>query len=376
MIIISLLIFLLIFSLVIMIHEGGHFLMAKLTHVKVEEFGWGFPPKIWAKQFKGTLYSLNLLPIGGFVKLYGEEFDAPVKDPASFWNKRPSHKALVLVGGVLANLLLGIGLYYVILASRGFVSAPIFLFRDYTFPFGHTETRSTLITNVAPDSPAAVAGLMPGDLVEAVNNNYVYSAEGLNVAVTGRQGQSQLLLVKNISTGSRRTVNATPYYDATFQKTRFGVELGQIAFVSYRSVQEKALAGVLHSANVLIYSVKTLGDLVTLSSQEGSLAPVSEQMTGPVGIAGIVGNVVRTSGPQLFSNLLELAALLSLALGLTNILPIPAMDGGHLVFVAYEVIARRKPNAKLQERINRYGFYVLIILSLLIAFKDLKNLFR
>lgn len=349
---------------------------AKLIGVKVEEFGWGFPPKLWAKKIKGTLYSLNLLPIGGFVKLYGEEFDAPVKDPAAFWNRRPCQKALVLAGGVVANLLLGAGLYYIILAPRSFVSAPIFLFKDYTFPFGQTELRSTLITNVAKDSPAANAGLLPGDLVEAINNNYVFSAEGLNTAISGQENKSQLLLVRNISTGARRTVNATPYYDTTFQKTRFGVELGEVAFISYKQPGEKALSGVLHSANVLIYSVKTLGDLVTLSSKEGTLAPVSEQVTGPVGIASIVGAVVRTSGPQLFSNLLELAALLSLALGFTNILPIPAMDGGHLVFVAYEVVARRKPNARLQERVNRYGFYVLIVLSLLIAFKDLKNLFR
>jgi len=154
------------------------------------------------------------------------------------------------------------------------------------------------------------------------------------------------------------------------------VELSQVAFISYDKPVDRVFSGFEHAANVIIYSGKTLGDLATLSAQTGSTAPISENVTGPVGIAGIVSTVIRTSGPQLFNNLLELMALLSLALGVTNILPIPAMDGGHLAFVAYEVITRKKPNAKFQERVNRYGFYVLIILSLLIAFKDVKNLFR
>ena len=376
MLIVTLLIFLLIFSFVVLVHEGGHFIAAKLIGVRVEEFGWGFPPKLWAKKIKGTLYSINLLPIGGFVKLYGEEFDAPVKDTDSFWHHRPRHKALVLVGGVVANLLLGVGLYYLILASHGFVSAPIFLFKDYTFPFGTTSVSSTLIVNVVAGSPGAVAGLIPGDLITAVNGRPVATAELLNDSVAGKAGQTQVLLVRNITTGVVRTVNATPYYDETFHKTRFGLELVKVAFISYLSPLEKTLAGFGQSANVLIYSVKTLGDLFSLSAQSGSTAPITEQVTGPVGIAGIVGTVIKTSGPQLLNNLLELMALLSLALGFTNILPIPAMDGGHLAFVAYEVVFRRKPNKRFQEAVNRYGFYVLIVLSLLIAFKDFRNLIK
>jgi len=376
MLLLTLLLFIVIFSVVVLIHELGHFTAAKLTGVKVEEFGWGFPPRLWSKKFKGTLYSINALPIGGFVKLYGEEFNAPVADPKSFWNKKPAKKALVLGGGVVANVILGALLYYVLLATQSFTSSPIFLFEPYKFPFGQTVTYSTLITAVSSDSPAATAGILPGDLVTMVDNTALTTAEELNGAVAGKQGQSLVLTVKNLSTSQTRTVNATPYYDDQYHKTRFGVELGEVAFIKYPTTPQKILSGFMHSANVLIYTVRTLGSLISLSATSHSLSPVTDNVTGPVGIAAIVGTVVKASGPQVIRNLVELAALLSLALGISNILPIPAMDGGHLAFVAYEVVSRRKPNPKIQERLNRWGFYALIFLSILIAFKDVRNLFR
>lgn len=358
-----------------MFHELGHFLAARLCGVLVEEFGWGLPPKIWGKKIGKTTYTINALPIGGFVRLYGSEFEKP-DDPKAFWNQSIGKRLLVLSAGVIFNVLLAAIFYYFILVTHNFTSQPIFLFNEYKFPFGQTQVYSTLITNVAVSSPAANAGLLPGDLVIAVNGRAVSSSTELNNAVAGQEGKSQVLTVKNISLGTTRTVNATPYYDLKYQKTRFGLELGEVAYAKYNSLPEKVASGFLQTANIGSYTIKTLADLISVSVKTKSLAPVSENLTGPIGIAQIVGIVVKTSGSQLIWNLLEIGALLSLALGITNILPIPAMDGGHIAFVLYEVITRRKPSRKIHEKVTQYGFYGLIALSILIAAKDILRLFK
>ncbi|MCX6783638.1 MAG: M50 family metallopeptidase [candidate division WWE3 bacterium] len=374
-ILITILVFLILFSIIIMFHELGHFLAARASGVLVEEFGWGFPPKIWGKKIGKTTYTINALPIGGFVRLYGSEFEKP-NDPKAFWNQSIAKRLLVLSAGVVFNILLAAIFYYFILVTHNFVSQPIFLFNEYKFPFGQTQVYSTLITNVAVSSPAANAGLLPGDLVTAVNSHAVTTSVELNNAVAGKQGKSQVLTVKNISLGTTRTVNATPYYDSQYQKTRFGLELGEVAYASYNTPLEKAASGFLQTANIGAYTVKTLVDLVSVSVKTKSFAPVSENLTGPIGIAQIVGIVVQTSGPQLIWNLLEIGALLSLALGITNILPIPAMDGGHIAFVLFELITKRKPSRVIHEKVTQYGFYALIALSILIAAKDIWRLLK
>jgi len=373
-IILTALAFLVIFSLVVMFHELGHFLASKLQGIEVEEFGFGFPPRLWGKKIGKTLYSVNALPIGGFVKIHGEDESVTGHhDPTSFWHQSPRKRLLVLTAGVIANFILGAGLYYVALGFNDFKSTPIFLFSEYKFPFGQEQLVSTLITGVADGSPASKAGLVPGDLITAVDGQAVTSSNLLNEFVNTKKDQPQILTIENLSTGDKHPVTVAAYYDTEYNKWRFGLELGEVAFLTYQKHLDKAFAGFEHSVNVVFYTVKTLSDLVSLSFTTRSFAPVTDNVTGPVGLAQVVSLLVTSSGNRLFWNLLEMTALLSLALGISNILPIPAMDGGHVAFVVYEIIFRRKPNKRFQEAVTKWGFYGLIGLSLLIAFKDIRN---
>ncbi len=381
-------VFLLILSLLVLVHEFGHFIAAKMNGVKVEEFGLGFPPRVFGIKFGETLYSINALPLGGFVKVYGEEYHElknvtkELKE-RGFVYKKPWQKAMILVAGVVMNILLAVVIFYGLLGSNNFKSEPLLIFNNYHFRFGHEEGR-VIIADVVKGSAADKAGVMTEQSVLRFNPQAdtnpgawmnVQSAAQLISDIKSSQNKKISLELENVKDGQRKTVQITPVYDKTLKRAIIGAQLVDTVVLSYNSPAEKAFSGVLHAYNMAVYNMKTIGYLVKTSIATKSVGPVSQSLSGPIGIASFVKDILKSSGRKLIYNLLNIISLFSLSLATINILPFPALDGGRLVFVVYEWITRRRPNATFERYFNAAGFALLLLLMVFISINDVFKLF-
>lgn len=379
-------IFILILALLVLIHEFGHFIAAKKNGVLVEEFGFGFPPRVWGKKIGETIYSINLLPIGGFVKVYGEEYHEtdPSIDPKlaarAFVNKKPWQKAIIILAGVFMNVVLAVFIYYILLGTNNFKSDPFTLFGDYKFRFG-TQEEQVVVANIVKKSPADQAGVDIGDVVTRIQpagKNWVTvsRAEEMISYITKAQGTNLTIDLVNIKDNKKKTVIVTPKYNAELKRALIGVGLAQSVVLSYQQPLDRLTAGFLHSYNIMSYSMNTMGFFISSSFKERSLGPVSETVSGPVGIFNVVHDIVQFSGSKVFINLAQLMGLLSLSLASINVMPFPALDGGRLVFVLYEWISRKRPNQTVERYVNMIGFITLIGLAIVISINDVVRLFK
>ncbi len=377
----SVIIFLLILSILVLVHEFGHFIAAKKNGVLVEEFGLGFPPRLIGKKIGETLYSLNLIPLGGFVKLYGEEYNEKINSvlkTRAFVDKKPSKKALIVIGGVVMNIVLAVAIFYGLLVSNHFQSEPIPILNSYHFTFGQEEGR-VVVSGVAPNSPASHSGVHEEDTVLRFRfmgeNNWhtITSANQFIGIIKNAQGKEVQIELVNIGNGEHHIVSVVPQYNAEVKRAVIGINLVDAVVISYNNPGEKIFSGFLHSYNLLDYNVKTIGYLITSSLKSHDLAPVSRTVSGPIGIFSVIDTLVRSSGKKLVINLANIVGLLSLSLAIINIFPFPALDGGRLVFVVYEWISSRRVNPKIELYLNYAGFILLILLAILVSINDIRN---
>ena len=364
--ILAFIVFILIFSFLVISHELGHFLVAKKLGIKVEEFGLGYPPMIFGKKFGDTVYSINWIPFGGFVKIYGEDPDEEnTKDSKSFASRPPRQKAAVLSAGVAANFLVAIILFYFLVGFNGFQTYQGQFF-DYDFPFGQQENFSA-VSVVIDNSPADLAGIKPFDLVLAGNGESLENSEEVISFINEHKGEEVSLFLRNIHTKEERLVKIVPRLDPPENEGATGIALSDVSRLKYESSGEKIFAGVLHTVNLGHFSFCAMGNLIKTSIAEKNIEPLSSSVSGPVGILVFTKLSMAGGAWQVF----YLIAAISLALGTINILPIPAADGGRLVFVLYEAIFRKRAPAKLERRVNLVGFFILIIVLFLVTFKDI-----
>lgn len=394
----TLVLFLVTLSILVLVHEFGHFIVARKNGIRVEEFGLGLPPRIFGKKFGETLYSLNALPFGGFVRLTGEDViddanassektadlkpNTPTMDPRSFAAKSPLRRLSVLVAGVFMNLVLAVVLFYVYLFANGLKTDYMPLFFEYKFRFGTEHVINTVITDIAKDSPADKAGIKAGEVIKAINGKEVTSIADIRLANAIGLGEEIIYTLKDIQavTGgdnsgsvdgsSIREVTVAPIIDNKGNAI-VGVYLGKVVYVSYDSPLEKAFAGFLQAYNVTSYSLNGMRNLIALSVATHDIQPVSEGVSGPVGIYNVVGGILKYSGNKVFLDLLNFVALMSVSLAFVNILPFPALDGGRALFVLIEFVFRKKINPYIEAQIHRFGMLVLLGLIVVITFKDI-----
>lgn len=367
----SIIIFIIILSILVMLHELGHFLMAKKSGIGVEEFGFGLPPRIWGKKIGETVYSLNWLPFGGFVRLVGEDPTDKRREQAdSFYVKTVKERTFVVLAGVFANFILAVVIFYIVLFALEFkVSLPLFI--EHKFKFVGQSTQ-VLIADVGAGSVAQESGIKVGDSILFVEDQKISSISDLQKIVRSAEGRQLTLVLENPVNNKTRTVLVTPVYSEQLKAAALGVGLGELVVLNYQTIPQKLFSGFVHSYNTLDYSVRIFGDLISYAIKHRDITPVSEGVSGPVGIAQITSQAVAL-GPI---SVLQLVGLLSLNLAVINVLPIPALDGGRFFFIVLEAVTRRKVYPNIEKWVHTIGFALLLGLIVLVTYNDILKLLR
>ena len=367
----SIIIFILILSILVVFHELGHLIAAKRSGIGVEEFGFGLPPRLWGKKIDETIYSINWLPFGGFVRLVGEDpTDEKKAQKNSFYVKSLSQRTKVVVAGVVANFILAVAIFYVILFVLGFkVNLPLLF--EHKFKFVN-ETRQVLISDITPGLPADLAGIGIGDSIIAVGGDKISSISQLQGVIRSSEDKSLNVVLEDPINNKTRVVQVTPTYNDQLKAPALGVGLGELVVLNYQTPPQKIFGGFIHSYNIVDYSINGFGQLIGYAVRERNIEPVSEGVSGPIGIAAITSQAVAL-GPI---SVLQLVGLLSLNLAIINILPIPALDGGRFLFIIIETITRRRVNPSVEKWTHTIGFAFLLALIVLITYNDVLKLLR
>jgi len=385
------LLFIIILSILVIVHEAGHFFAAKFFGMRVYEFGIGFPPraigwykdpntKKWVRvkrkskstitntsasaareeEYPGTVYSLNWLPLGGFVKVKGENGEEAA-EPDSFAYHSAWKRLVVLVAGVfmnvvLAALVLGVGFMAGLPAdfSEGVDSRAIVV-----------QAPQVTIQQVIADSPAQEAGFKFGDKIIAVGGTEVATSGDMIAQVQSRAGEPTEFTVMRGE--ERLSIMATPEIDQEDNIARIGAVLadaGVIRYPWYEAVWRGIVGAIFGFINIVIGFYLLIKNLLL---GQGLIFEVA----GPVGIAVIIGESARLG----FSYLLNITAMISLSLAVINIMPIPALDGGRAFFVILEKIFGRRFSMKYEQLAHTIGFVLLLFLILVITTRDVLNLF-
>jgi regulator of sigma E protease len=339
------------------------------------EFGFGLPPRVFGKKRGETIYSLNLLPIGGFVKLLGEdETDkGALSNKRSFVQKNVWARMSVVVAGVVMNLLLALLIFSYTTFSQGY-KEDIPLLKPYQF-WGVTQVNKSVIIVQATskDSPAEQSGLKKDDKIVSFNGATLQNSDQLIKQTKEHAGQEVTLGVTDLEDKNLHTVSLIPRTNPPAGQGALGLELGSldVATLTYPTATQKMFSGVIHGSNLAMYSFSLLGDLIRTSFEKKDLAPVSDSVAGPIGITRIANLVLQTKNPLV--PYLEFMGGLSLNLAIFNILPFPALDGGRLLFLLIEAITRKRVKAEVEKYIHTAGMAFLLALMLLITFSDLKK---
>lgn len=375
--IITIIIFIITLIFLMFVHEMGHFLMAKRFGIKVLEFGFGIPPKIFSRKIKGMDVSLNWIPIGAFVRLLGEdEVDKKIlKNPESFAAQTPLKRLAVIVAGVAMNLILAWIIFYVVLYQQGFkVQLPLIVPHQFT-GVEQSDQSLILVGSVSPDSPAEASGVKPGEAVVAINGSELTTSSQLVEETKKLSGEKVILTLKDPNSGISRTVEVTPRVNPPSGQGPLGVAFGEVKSTSldFAKPWQKALSGPIHSLNLSVYSFKVLGLVIGKSFTEKDVAPVASSVYGPVGIAYVAGSILHQETP--FLPYLNFIAIISLNLAVFNLLPIPALDGGRIPFILFEMVLGKKIKEEIEQLVHRVGFALLLTLALVITMMDIKKFF-
>jgi len=353
-------VFIIILAVLIFVHELGHFLVAKKFGIKVEEFGFGFPPRLWGIKKGGTIYSINWIPFGGFVKIFGED-GGDRNDKHSFVSKKIWQRASVLLAGAAMNIALA-----VLLLSLGFMIGLPWAVEDSEKIVG-TKVQ---ITQVSLGSPAELAGLKTGDIVLGANSqtgklNNLEKVTDLQNFIERNKGQEILIDLKRGQ--DILTFKLVPRVNPPTNEGSMGVGLArvsQVVFPWYRAIWE----GLATTFSLIWLTISSLGMLIWQLFSHGQ---VVGEVTGPVGIYSITGQAAQMG----FVYILQLAALLSINLAVINAFPFPALDGGRVLFLLIEKIKRSPVSERVERTVHSAGFIFLILLMVVIAFKDIVRLF-
>ncbi|MFC2005003.1 RIP metalloprotease [Chloroflexota bacterium] len=344
-VLISIVSFLAVIIVLILAHELGHFFTAKATGVTVQEFGLFYPPRLLSIKRGETIYSLNAIPLGGFVKMAGEE-DPDV--PGSLAGKGFATRFLVLASGSLMNFLL-----------------PLLLF-SIAFMVPHNiVTGQMIVEEVAPDSPAAIAGIRPGDTILGVNEKLLDNSGDVSRYFQLNLGKEVTILVQHPDAATEN-IRLTPRWNPPQGQGAVGILIRTSDVVIVRQSYPFWKAIPLGVGSCVETFILFKNGIVSMI-----IGAIPVELAGPVGIAQLTGEVAQAG----ISPLLEFAAFLSINLAIINIFPLPALDGGRIAFVLLEWVRRGKRIApKAEGLVHLIGFAMLMAFFLAITLKDIMRI--
>lgn len=319
----------LVFTLLVVIHEFGHFIMARLSGVKVEEFAIGMGPKIWGYQPKETLYSIRAFPLGGFCKMLGE--DESNQDPRAFNNKPILKRIAIIAFGPIMNFILTLLIFSLI--------------------FSYIPT----VSQVSENSPASKAGIAAGDKITEIKGTPITQWEQIRPIVDANKGKE--INIKFERKGELKQVNVVP----VAREGEEGALIGIVPSIGYQGFS--LTRGISDTVNITKEMYKFLGQLFTGRAS-------MEYVEGPVKIVKRIGEAAEVG----VAAVLQFAGFLSLNLCIINLLPLPALDGGRLLFLFIEAIRRKPVDPQKEGLVHFIGFVLLMILSALIIYKDIITL--
>lgn len=367
MVLISIISFILILGLLVLVHELGHFLVARWNKVGVEEFGFGFPPRLFGKKFGKTLYSINAIPLGGFVKIKGvvdEDGEtsavssAAVKADDDFMSKPIWRRFSILIAGIVMNVVLT-----AVLFSIGYmVGLPAYT-ADLP-PQAQVFDEAIIVEQVAAEVPAAEAGLAAGQQITAVNGVAVVTVAELKTQLQSVAANTPVTLtITEHNTSRELTANTIQLADGTAGIGAYFTETGRVKLPFFSAI----IQGVKQTGYLTVALCQALGGIL-VSAFRGE--DVSSAVAGPVGIASDTYRVTQLG----FVYVLQFAALLSLNLAIFNLLPFPPLDGGKLIFVIIEAIIRRPVPMRWQIIVHNIGFIVFLLFIMAVTIKDVIGL--
>jgi regulator of sigma E protease len=355
----TIIIFLIVLAVLIFVHELGHFLIARWSGIRVDAFAIGFGPKIFSYKKGETEYSLNLIPFGGYVKIFGENPDEQsISGPdasRSFVNKNRLIQACVLIAGIAFNLIFA-WIIYATLFSTG-ITASVDSFGEYS---KYINDRKIMVTDVVKDSPASKSGIKVGD--------YIIASSTKSFGDFVNQTAGKEFDFRYVHNGQETTTKITAIKGLVTDKWAIGVGLdhvGEVKLPFFLAVYESGK----YTLVMIRETAVGLGHFVwSIFQGEANF----EEVSGPVGIAKIVGNSAKMG----ISYLAMITAIISINLGIINLIPFPALDGGRLFFVLIESITRKRISPKIANTINGVGFALLMLLMLIVTYKDIVKLFK
>lgn len=351
---ITLISFLLVFGFLVFVHEFGHYIVAKRAGIKIEEFAFGFFVPIYTWKKNGVKYSINLIPIGGYVKMLGEE-GGHEDNPQSFSYQSFSKKAQILSAGVIMNIFLCI-----LILSFGYGIGMKSLIPGMWDHPGVVNTQKVKILEVNKNSPADKAGLKPNDKILEVNEEKIFLDFEFATFVADKENQTVNLLIER--DGKKENIKLIPTLNEDEKRAVIGVIIeteGKIRSPWYLA----PIAGFLETLRLAKLTVIGIFNFFATLFTRFS---IGEEVVGPAGIFAVTGMFAKLG----FFYLLQFVAILSLSLGLVNILPIPALDGGHILIFGIERLAGKKLSLEIRAFINTLGFAFLILLVILVTVKD------
>ena len=378
-VIINILLLILIIGILTFVHEGGHFIAAKLVGAKVLEFSVGFGPLICSKEYKGTQYSLRAIPFGGYCQILGDgdPDDADEKKKKEYKdskynlnNKTPLQQIFVMLAGVTMNVVLSIVIFHIMLAFSGW---EIFTSPEYE----NINTVGAKVEKVLleEDSKVDYVSLQEGGVAEAAG----FPSEGYVKAINGESITFSDELSKYLSNHKGENVtmnvcdkedNCQDYAFTISPEGKIGIMLQSNYFISISYKDNKLFAGVSHLINYTGLVFTKLGSLFRDARSTGDYSELSNSVSGPIGMYLII-DYIKQYG---IIPLMEIVAELSLSLAIMNVLPVPALDGGRVLILLIETILRRKLSDNVKEKIINISFILLMVLVVLIMVKDIINI--
>ena len=372
----NILIFIIILLVLVVSHEFGHFIVAKINKIRVDEFSFGFPPKLFGKKIGETTYNFNALPLGGYVKIYGQGADdfpgqngeevTELDQGRSFMHKPRYIRAMVLIAGVVMNFLVAW-----LLLSIGFMSGlPTSV---EAVPKGAIiKNQALTITSVLPNSPAAKSGIKTGDKIISLDTGKdttltlpsTLGTESVQTFIKNHNGEQ--VNVSLVRGKEQMNIIVVPEISKTSDVVMIGISMDMIGTLKlpvYKAVWE----GLKLSADVFVATLAGFYNLI--HSAIIGKADISA-LTGPVGIVGVVGDAAKFG----FIYLLSFTALISINLAVINLVPFPALDGGQLLFLLIEKIKGSRIKPQIANTVNAIGFGLLMLLMVIITYHDIVKL--